>query len=52
MKPAVRYSSQLLFRKSYKPNRIIRFRPVARVNLEFGRVPAGPKTKIYEYKVS
>ena len=27
MKPVIRYQSQLLFRKSYKPNRIIRVRP-------------------------
>jgi len=27
MKPVLRYQSQLLFRKSYKPNRIIRIRP-------------------------
>jgi hypothetical protein len=26
----MRYQSQLLFRKSYKPNRIIRIRPVFR----------------------
>ena len=27
MKPVIRYQSQLLFRKSYKPNRVIRIRP-------------------------
>jgi hypothetical protein len=27
MKPVLRYQSQLLFRKSYKPNRVIRSRP-------------------------
>ena len=27
MKPVIRYQSQLLYRKSYKPNRIIRIRP-------------------------
>jgi len=26
MKPGIRYRSQLLFRKSYKPNRVIRIR--------------------------
>ena len=41
MKPVIRYQSQLLFRKSYKPDRLIRirlaqrsvnvFRPAARV---------------------
>jgi len=30
MKPIMRYQSQLLFRKSYKPNRTIRIRPVFR----------------------
>ncbi len=28
MKPVIRYQSQLLLRKSYKPNRLIRTRPV------------------------
>jgi len=27
MKPVIRYQTQLLFRKSYKPVRIIRIRP-------------------------
>ena len=27
MKPVIRYQSQLLFRRSYKPTRIIRIRP-------------------------
>ncbi len=27
MKPVIRYQSQLLFRKSYKPNCIVRARP-------------------------
>jgi len=35
MKPVLRYQSQLLFRKSYKPNRVIRVRPAARMNLVF-----------------
>jgi len=30
MKPIVRYQSQLLFRKSYKPLRIIRIRPAVK----------------------
>ncbi len=44
MKPVIRYQSQLLYRKSYRPNRIIRirstlkpgiaFRPTRRVGLE------------------
>ena len=32
MKPVMRYQSQLLFRKSYKPNRTIRVRSVRPVN--------------------
>ena len=35
MKPVLRYQSQLLFRKSYKPNRVIRIRPATRLNLVF-----------------
>ena len=31
MKPVMRYRSQLLFRKSYKPNRVIRIRPAPRL---------------------
>ena len=35
MKPVLRYQSQLLFRKSYKPNRVIRIRPAAKLNVVF-----------------
>ena len=35
MKPVLRYQSQLLVRKSYKPNRGIRIRPTAKSNLVF-----------------
>ena len=35
MKPVIRFQSQLLFRKSYKPNRIARGRPAAKVNFVF-----------------
>ncbi len=35
MKPVLRYQSQLLFRRSYKPNRVIRIRPTAKLNLVF-----------------
>jgi hypothetical protein len=35
MKPVIRYQSQLLYRRSYKPNRVIRIRPVQRLNLVF-----------------
>jgi hypothetical protein len=42
MRRVIRYQSQLLFRKSYKPNRIIRIRPAARRNLVFLPSRAGP----------
>ena len=35
MKPVIRYQSQLLFRKSYKPNRVIRIRPSAKPDFVF-----------------
>jgi hypothetical protein len=35
MKLALRYQSQLLFRKSYRPNRVMRICPVRKLNLVF-----------------
>jgi hypothetical protein len=35
MKPVIRYQSQLLFRKSYKPDRLIRLRPAAKPSVTF-----------------
>ena len=35
MKPIMRYQSQLLYRRSYKPSRNIRIRPVPKLNLTF-----------------
>jgi hypothetical protein len=35
MKPVIRYQSQLLFRKSYKTNRVIRVRPAAKLRFSF-----------------
>jgi hypothetical protein len=35
MKPAIRYQSQLLYRRSYKPPRTIRIRPTERINIVF-----------------
>jgi hypothetical protein len=35
MKPIVRYQSQLLYRKSYKPKRILRIRPAGKLNFVF-----------------
>ncbi len=48
MKPVIRYKSQLLFRKSYKPNRVIRIRP-AKLRLEFRPVRFGLKPQIRTY---
>ena len=35
MKPVIRYQSQLLYRRSYKPARRIRIRPDAQLKLVF-----------------
>ena len=35
MKPVLRYQSQLLFRKSYKPYRLIRVRPAPKPSVTF-----------------
>jgi hypothetical protein len=53
MRPIIRYQSQLLFRKSYKPVRIMRIRP-ARLNIEFNRARFGvkPEIRTYECKTS
>jgi hypothetical protein len=45
MRSTIRYQSQLLFRKSYKPNRVIRIRPAQRLNLVFRPTRAGPQIK-------
>jgi hypothetical protein len=50
MKPVIRYQSQLLFRKSYKPNRTIRMRPAQKSNLLFGSLRAGPPMQNYNAK--
>ena len=42
MKPVLRYQSQLLLRKSYKPNRLLRARPV-KLNFVFRPVRFGVK---------
>jgi hypothetical protein len=49
MKPVVRYQSQLLFRKSYKPKHVIRIRPV-KLNLSFRPVRFGVKPQIKTYE--
>ena len=45
----MRYQSQLLFRKSYKPNRIIRIRPV-KLSFTFRPVGFGLKPQIKTYE--
>lgn len=52
MKPVLRYQSQLLFRKSYKPNRILRIKPGTKLNFVFRPVRFGlkPQIKTYECK--
>jgi len=52
MKPILRSQSQMLFRRGFKPNRVIRIRPATRLIFSFGRVRFGlkPKIETYEYK--
>ena len=42
MRQPIRYQSQLLFRKSTKPNRVLRFRP-AKLRIAFRPVGFGVK---------
>jgi hypothetical protein len=49
MKPVIRYRSQLLFRKSYKPSRGLRIRP-AKFSFVFRPVRFGLKPKIETYE--
>lgn len=46
MKTTRRYQSQLLFRKSYKPNRILRIKPAGKLSFSFRPVRFGVKPKI------
>ena len=48
MKPIIRHQSQLLFRKSYKPDRLIRIRLAAKTIKVFRPMRAGPSLKLYE----
>jgi len=48
MRQPIRYQSQLLFRKSIKPNRVIRIRPAQRLNLVFRPTRAGTYLNQYE----
>ena len=49
MKPVIRYQSQLLPRRSYKPSRVIRIRPV-KLRFDFHPVRFGIKPKIISYE--
>ena len=49
MKPVIRYRSQMLFRKSYKPNCVFRIRPAQRAVLIVRPARAGPQINTYEY---
>ena len=51
MKPVIRYRSQWLFRKSYKPSRVIRIRPAQKSTLVVCPARAGPQINIYEYAI-
>ena len=50
MKPVLRYQSQLLFRKSYKTNQVIRIRPAAKLRFVFRPVRFGVKPQIKTYE--
>jgi len=45
MKPVTRYQSTLLFRKSYKPNRLIRIKPSMKLKFVFRPEGFGSKPK-------
>ena len=49
MKPIIRYQTQLLFRKSYKPVRLIRIRPAHKATSVVRPARAGPQFNKYEY---
>jgi hypothetical protein len=48
MKPIIRYHNQLLFFKSYKPNRSIRNKPATRLNFIFRPVRFGLKPRLID----
>ncbi len=50
MKSVIRYQSQLLFRKGYKPNRILRIKPATKLNFVFRPVRFGLKPQIKSYE--
>jgi hypothetical protein len=50
MKPVLRYQSQLLIRKSYKPSRLIRIKPAMKLNFTFRRIGFGLKPQMKRYE--
>ena len=52
MKALIRYRSQLLFRKSHKPNRAIRIRPAQKAAPVVRPARAGLQNLIYEYAIN
>lgn len=51
MRPVIRYRSQLLYRKSYRPKRNNVTRLAPKLNLSFRQSRAGPKlNSYYEWK--
>jgi len=50
MRPVIRYQSKLLFRKSYKPSRVVRIRPAMKFNITFRPAGFGLKPKIVNTK--
>jgi hypothetical protein len=50
MKPVIRYQSQLLLRKSYKTNRVIRVRPAVKLRFSFRPMGFGLKPQIMTYE--
>jgi len=49
MKTVIRHQSQLLIRKSYKPNRVVRISPAVNLNVVF-RPRVGSRIEIHECK--
>jgi len=52
MKPVICYRNQMLFRKSYESNRVIRIKPAGRINFIFRPVGFGLKPKIVRHAAS
>ncbi len=50
MRQVTRYQSQLLPRRSYKPERLNRNRLALKPNRLFGSIRAGPELIIYEFE--